>query len=61
MCDRVKFGEATVGVQAWGNGSRSGMEALGRKYIGKNESTEFSVWGWGQWKEVGEVYNNSKV
>lgn len=43
------------------NGRRNGMEALGGKYIWKNESIEFSVWLWGQWKEVGEVYNDSEV
>lgn len=43
------------------NGRRNGTEALGGKHIGKSESIEFSVWGWGQCKQVGEVYNDSEV
>ena len=34
------------------NGRRNGMEALGGKYIGKNESIEFSVWGWGSGRKL---------
>lgn len=26
-----------------------------------NLVNEFSVWGWGQWKDIGEVYNGSEV
>ena len=43
------------------NGRRNGTEALGGKHIGKSESIEFSVWDWGQCKQVGEVYNDSEV